>query len=571
MGSECRAHRTECLTSAPRAPPGRRVAGQLASVTSFEYMIAANLGTPGIVSAIATSSSDLIILGEGADQIPLDKSVADPGGSKLIFGYIDVAEAAPFSEPDLFLGTSLPSWFGNLNPGYTNLYSVQYWNPAWEPEILSQVDQLIADGYDGIFLDVLSGDSEWAVGNDLGNPVYPNATEAMATLLSDIRVHLDSNRPNRRFYLLGNNPQGIGINYPDSLANLDAIFNEWVYYGQSASNGLVSAYKGIGNATYTWWTLAPIYDAADVPVFGNDYPSPIADPNADLMGFEFYTALGWVPSVTTPLQTDQILSTGPFMFAATPSKSTVTGVPGAVNFISGGCASEATLIGGNQGDYFIGGPGRNVILAGSGNDTIYAHPSAAALKNVLDFQFAATNMNATTPSVSILVNGSVVVPPTPITVPVGAGAQDFQVNATRFGPISSVEIEVTGTTYTNASNFSNVQIVGISYNGVPILLSRGAYSSGGSTPIFSYSNNGTIVFPASAFPAYSPFLPDTGDKIDGGGGTNTVVYRSNSTNYTITYNTDGSVTVLGNATAEGPDTLVNIQTLQFADKTISIK
>jgi hypothetical protein len=36
-------------------------------------------------------------------------------------------------------------------------------------------------------------------------------------------------------------------------------------------------------------------------------------------------------------------------------------------------------------------------------------------------------------------------------------------------------------------------------------------------------------------------------------------------------NADGSVTVIGNVTAEGPDVLRNIQTLRFTDKTVTLK
>ena len=45
--------------------------------------------------------------------------------------------------------------------------------------------------------------------------------------------------------------------------------------------------------------------------------------------------------------------------------------------------------------------------------------------------------------------------------------------------------------------------------------------------------NGTITFPGSAFQGISPFLADTSDTIDGGGGVNVVVYRTNYANYTI--------------------------------------
>jgi hypothetical protein len=542
----------------------------LGKVRSFVYLTATNAGNSVSLRAIAASPFDLIILGGGAINIPLDRGTADPTGHKLIFGYIDVSESAIFEEPDLFVNGSVPAWFGHLNPAYQGLYSVQYWNPAWEKEIFLQLDQLIADGYDGVFLDVLNGDSEWAPGNIFGNPVYDDRVHAMATLVSNVRAHLNSTRQTRPFYMAGNGPYEIAAQYPNSLANLDAVFNDWAYYGPLPTNGLTSEYMGTGTAQYVASTLAPIYDKANIVVFGNDYPLPLGDPTADLMSFQFYAGLDWIPSITTALADARILSTGPFMFMATPSNPSVTGTKNFTNYLSGGCAAAATLTGGDQGDYFIGGPGRNTIIGGSGNDTIYAHPAAAGPKNILDFQIAATNQNATTPSVSILVNGRSAIPKTPITAVYGTDVQEFQLDITSLKPITSVEIDVTGTTFHDQDNFSNVELVSIVFSGQQVNLTTGTFSNGASNPGYTYSNNGKVTFPASSFVGAS-YLSDTSDIIDGGAGTNTVIYRFASTNYAITNHTDGSVTVEGKTGSEGPDLLRNIQTIQFADKTITLK
>ena len=66
------------------------------------------------------------------------------------------------------------------------------------------------------------------------------------------------------------------------------------------------------------------------------------------------------------------------------------------------------------------------------------------------------------------------------------------------------------------------------------------------------------------------YQSNTSDQIDGGGGTNTVVYRANRSNYTVTKQSDGSYLITSSATAEGPDTLTNIQILQFADQSMNL-
>jgi hypothetical protein len=563
------------LAAAPSPTLTAATTGQLLGVRSCEYVIGSGLGTPGIYPALAGSPADLIILGGGQYDGPLDRAAADPAGTKLFFGYRDVSEAAQWSDPGLFSSGTLPSWFGNANPGYSGLYSVQYWNPAWEPLIFASIDQMIANGYDGAFLDVLGGDYEWSAGNDLGNPVYANATGAMATLLADIRAHIVTKHPGLRFYLIGNNPYGIAQTFPADLANLDAVLNEVAYYGQDPNNGAVASYIGTSHARFVSSVLAPIYAAAGLPVFGVDYPTPLSDPTADFLGFNLYSSLGWVPSVTTPFQSDAIFSTGPFMFMATPSNSTATGAPGFVNFLSGGLSPNATLIGGNQGDYFLGGPGQNTILGGAGDDTIYAHPADSDLKGVLDVQVNETSSNGLKATVTVLINGRIAIPPTSVTADANQGqTQDLRVNLAEYAPVSSLEIEGNNITYADSSSFNNLYVTSILLDGAPLSFTDGVYSAysnpedGGTEALLNYE--GTVSFSGSALPVVSPFLPNTSDAIDGGGGDNVVIYRSSYGNYSVSRNADGSWLVTSLATAEGPDTLKNIQTLVFSDRTIPL-
>jgi hypothetical protein len=255
---------------------------------------------------------------------------------------------------------------------------------------------------------------------------------------------------------------------------------------------------------------------------------------------------------------------------ATPSHTTVTGYPDFVNYVSGGQTASATLIGGDQGDYFIGGPGENTIQAGAGNDTVYAHPQAAAYKGKILVRVSCTNENATTPSVSIRVNGRAVIELTPITVEYGTGTQDFMIDAAAYVPISALSLVVTGTSYIDQNNFSNIEINDIIYDGKPLDLTAGVYTNGASQGGYTYSNTGTVTFPGSLFAGASGYLPDTRDVIDGGGGTNTVVYRGPYAGYSVTRQADGSWIVASGTTAEGPDALTNIQKLIFSDRQMDL-
>ena len=221
------------------------------------------------------------------------------------------------------------------------------------------------------------------------------------------------------------------------------------------------------------------------------------------------------------------------------------------------------LSGENAGDYLVGGLGKNTMTGGVRSDTFDAHPATAAVQNKLTFKFSAHNNNATTPSISVRVNGTAALSPTPITA-TSPATQDFQIDASPFGLITSVEIAVTGTTYKDQNNFSNISIVEMKYVDQLIDLGSGTYSNGAALPGGAYSNNGTVQFAASSFRA-SPFLTNNSDTIDGGGGFNTVLYRGPYANYAIASQSNGDWLVTSTSTAEGPDTLKNVQLLQFAD------
>ena len=64
------------------------------------------------------------------------------------------------------------------------------------------------------------------------------------------------------------------------------------------------------------------------------------------------------------------------------------------------------------------------------------------------------------------------------------------------------------------------------------------------------------------------------DIIDGGSGIDTAIFKDSSTSYTITTNTNGSISVVhspasDSVTNEGTDSLANVEYMQFTDKTVA--
>ncbi|QUD89319.1 tandem-95 repeat protein [Phenylobacterium montanum] len=549
----------------------------LSQVQSLLYLSTASASTTNIASEIANASQQLIILAGTANDPTLNMSVANPNGSKIILDYTDLTEASKWEEPSLFSGTSLPSWFGKANPNWPGVYSVQYWNPAWEQVLFGRINQLVAQGYNGIFLDAAAGDTEWAAGNSLGNPTNANATQELGTLITDLRAYVNSLHLATPFYIVANNPQGVALQDPAALKSLDGIFSETLYYGSTGTgSGATPVALPASNQNYIENVVGPAYNASGLPVFGNDYPTT-SNLAQDFQSFAAYSAMGWIPSVVNAANTVQTLTSGPYMAMAVAANPTVQGSLNLVNFLSGGLVANATLIGGNQGDFFIGGPGQNTIRAGSGNDTIYAHPAAAGLKGVLSFQLAGDWLGShSAPTLEVLVNGHVVQAPLAITQNMNASGYSWQtvtVSTAGLGPITSVELLAGGTSWTSSSNYDLLFLKSASYEGHSIPISQLTYSSGAGissgSSVASLGVNGNATLAGSNLPA-STFLANTSDVIDGGAGTNTVVYRAASTQYDIVREANGKVLVTALATAEGPDLISNIQTLQFADKSIAI-
>jgi uncharacterized protein (TIGR01370 family) len=569
----------------PTLPPpiwARRkaVANDLSAVRSFLYLITNSLQDSGVAQQIAGSAYDLVIASCNLDDPALASSVAaaDPRQDKILVGYFDLTEAGPYMNRDLFAGPSLPDWFGKPNAQWSGLYSVQYWNDAWKAEVFHRMDQMIAAGFDGVFFDVAGGDNEWLPGNSFGNPATPDATEKLITLVSQIRNYIAGKNLGHPFYVIPNMPSGIAHSDPGALKLFDAIFNETGYFYNVNTQGSDPSTIITLPADPTWALHdAPAYESAGVPVLGNDYPVPtnLAD---DLRTFEFYSALGWIPSVQGATSSRDVLSNGPFMAMATATAPVVRGSTDLVNFLSGGAAVHASLTGGDRGDFFIGGPGTNTIDAGRGDDTIFAHPEIAGKDHVLELDvITGATRGASAPSVTVSINGHSAIAPVAINAnwsDVAVKPQHIAIDTAAFGTIDSIQVSGDGIYYNDQGDFNNLFLMSMSYDGVPLTLAQ-AQLDGGAVYLADGSdillNRGaSVAFSGAAIPA-PPYLADTSDTINGGAGEDTVVYRGQAADYSMMLLPDGGIEVTSRKTAEGPDVLHNVEVLQMSDASMSVR
>ncbi len=139
---------------------------------SFAYVLQADQLAPSRAEAVqklVVCDRGLIVIdaafSSDEDWTPADIATIRAGKSgRRVVAYVSIGEAEDYrpywkpewdankdGKPDAtapkFLNTENPAWKGN--------YRVRYWLPEWQAVILQAVDRVVAQGFDGIYLDIV--------------------------------------------------------------------------------------------------------------------------------------------------------------------------------------------------------------------------------------------------------------------------------------------------------------------------------------------------------------------------------------------------------------------------------
>jgi len=158
-------------------------------------------------------------------------SIKDSG--KLPICYLSIGEA------EIYRGywlpewnTNPPSWLGPENPDWPGNYKVRFWDPQWQAIIFENIRTICAQGFSGIYLDIIDGYWYWS---EL-NPENPQADRDMANFVIAIGDSLRAHGGNQQLLIPQNGEYIVveddveGALATEYLATIDAIGIEDVFF-----------------------------------------------------------------------------------------------------------------------------------------------------------------------------------------------------------------------------------------------------------------------------------------------------------------------------------------------------
>jgi cysteinyl-tRNA synthetase len=282
----------------------------LGQVTFWAYQLQA-ISREGAVDTLANSHYDMLVLeptrtdwssddkffktGEMVTRLK-DTTGSDGEHRKLIIAYLDIGEAEdwrwywtwsteweegdprPADWPGYILTHDPDGWEGN--------YPVAYWHPKWKDIVIygknqdskpygnynSVIDEVIKDGFDGIYLDWVEAFENEAVISQAKKEGKNPAVE-MITFIQEMRDYAAQRVPN--FIIIQQNASALCAGHPELFSTIDAIAQEEVWYDGEATDDWNDP-DGYDDRVPKSWTDEYIYylkkySAKGLPVFNCEY------------------------------------------------------------------------------------------------------------------------------------------------------------------------------------------------------------------------------------------------------------------------------------------------------------
>jgi cysteinyl-tRNA synthetase len=148
---------------------------------SFAYILQADSFAktkPAVVAKLKESERDWIVLDATfAGDTPWERTDLDTirsgkAGRKVV-AYLSIGEAEDYRsywQSDWVSNgkrtAAAPAWLGIENPEWKGNYQIKYWDADWQKLVLPAIDDAMARGFDGVYLDIVDGFQTYEQGAD---------------------------------------------------------------------------------------------------------------------------------------------------------------------------------------------------------------------------------------------------------------------------------------------------------------------------------------------------------------------------------------------------------------------
>lgn len=307
----------------------------LDEIRFWGYQIQA-LDDEGAIEVLAASGYDMLVLEPTRTDAELSDfdtknmverlkaSMAHDGAHrKLIIAYVDIGEAEDWrwywtwsketEEAQVPEEVDLPDdWPGYIvarDPdGWVGNYPVAYWDQDWKDIIIygedrdttpdrdytSAIDELVLDGFDGIYLDWVEGfENEHVIAAAQAEGLDP--IQEMIDFIAEIRDYARERNPD--FLVIQQNAAALIDEHPEILDHIDAIAQEGVWYDGVAGDDwddVEGYFFNEQDLIDEYLALLSQYLTGGVPVFNCEYA--LEEDAAD--AYERSEREGYVPYVT---------------------------------------------------------------------------------------------------------------------------------------------------------------------------------------------------------------------------------------------------------------------------------
>lgn len=121
----------------------------LRSAQSWAYQLQ---GSP---TALAGSPADVVVVDADHMRGAASRLRSKPGGGRrVVLAYLSIGEAERWRGYwKSCCAGSRPSWLTTRTQGWQGNYVVHFWEPAWKAIVRERVRQIMAAGFDGLYLD----------------------------------------------------------------------------------------------------------------------------------------------------------------------------------------------------------------------------------------------------------------------------------------------------------------------------------------------------------------------------------------------------------------------------------